>query len=68
MTVLTAADLEAVHTYLARSRPEWRRSMASIRAEGGPWRCGSCDAPSYLCYRCSRCGRDLAGDTTTHAR
>ena len=68
MTVLTTDDIGAVHRYLARSRPEWQRSMASIRAEGGPWYCSSCDGPSLLTYRCSRCGRDLAGDGGTAGR
>lgn len=63
--ILTAADLSGAHPELPT---EWARSMASIRNEGGPWWCSSCDGPSMLCYRCSRCGRDLAGDTTTQGR
>jgi DNA-directed RNA polymerase subunit RPC12/RpoP len=27
--------------------------------------CPACGADSELCYRCSECGRDLAGDTET---
>jgi hypothetical protein len=68
MTVLTADDIGAVHRYIGRNRPEWSRSLASIRAEGGPWYCAACDGPSYLCYRCSKCGRDLAGDGGTSGR
>lgn len=56
------------HTYLAQARPEWARSMASIQSEGGPWWCSSCRSASMLVYRCSICGRDLAGETTTHGR
>jgi hypothetical protein len=62
MTVLTVAKIGDRHRYLARNRPEWSESMATIRAKGGPWWCSSCDAPSYLCYRCSICGRDLADE------
>jgi hypothetical protein len=50
------------HRYLRDNRPEFERSLRSIVNEGGPWPCGSCNAPSYLCYRCSMCGRDLAGE------
>jgi len=68
MTVLDTDMIGEVHRYLARNKPEWSRSMASIKAEGGPWACPSCEAPSYLSYRCSRCGRDLAESTSTHGR
>ena len=69
MTVLTASKLAGRHTYLSTNRPDWRRSMESIKEQGGPWACGSCDAPSYLAYRCSMCGRDLAkSDTSTAGR
>lgn len=60
--ILTAADLAGAHPELP---PGWARSMASVRNEGGPWFCASCRGPSMLDYRCSRCGRDLTGDTTT---
>lgn len=41
---------------------DFRRSMAEIKNRGGPWECpnGACGGPSYLCYRCSKCGKDLA--------
>ena len=68
MTILTASDLGAKHRYLAHARPDWARSMASIRNQGGPWECKSCSSASMLPYRCSICGRDLAGETTTHGR
>lgn len=31
-------------------------------------KCPSCGHHSQTPYRCERCGRDLAGDTTTHGR
>jgi|GEM_PF-5759219 len=65
---LTADAVEGKHTYLAHARPGWQTSMATIRTQGGPWRCPSCRTASLLCYRCSACGRDLAGETTTHGR
>jgi len=68
MTVLSADDLSEVHTYLAENYPTWERSMESITEEGGPWWCPSCQSASYLTHRCSRCGRDLAGNTSTHGR
>ena len=68
MTVLTAADLAGKHSYLATSRPDWRRSMATIRAHGGPWPCPGCGTASVLNYRCSACGRELGGETSTTAR
>lgn len=57
--ILNAAAVGDRHRYLARSRPDWQRSMASIRNVGGPWACPMGHA-SLLCYRCSICGRDLA--------
>jgi hypothetical protein len=69
MTVLTTDDLTPRHAYLASARPDWRASMASIRAQGGPWPCPRAGCgPSMLCYRCSVCGRDLAGSGTTQGR
>lgn len=68
MTVLTAADVAGRHTYLADTRPSWERSMAGIRNEGGPWSCATCSGVSLLMWRCSICGADLAGKTTTHGR
>jgi hypothetical protein len=59
MTVLTAEDVGGRHAHLAEHRPEWRRSMWSIRNDGGPWACPVGHA-SLLIYRCSVCGRDLA--------
>lgn len=58
-TWLTASELAEVHQYLAQANPDWRKSMALIRAQGGPWDCPVCGGPSYLCYRCSKCGKDL---------
>jgi len=68
MTVLTADDVGDVHRYIGRNLPGWSASMATIKAKGGPWYCSSCDGPSLLTYRCSRCGRDLAGDGGTAGR
>lgn len=59
MSVLTADDLAETHPELP---PDWRKSMAQIRWMGGPWECTNCDGPSYLCYRCSKCGTNLAGE------
>ena len=56
MTPLTASMLSATHPCLPAG---WRRGMATIRAQGGPWACGACGGPSYLTYRCSKCGHDL---------
>lgn len=66
--VLTADDVAGEHTYLADARPDWRGSMASIQNVGGPWPCEGCDGASLLPSRCSKCGRDLTGDTTTQGR
>lgn len=60
MTVLTTDDLAGKHSYLAHARPDWQRSMAGVRNEGGPWECNAGHV-SMLCYRCSVCGKDLAG-------
>lgn len=65
MPVLTADALEETHPYLPGG---WQRSMQRIQRDGGPWPCGACDSPSYLCYRCSSCGHDLAGDGSTAGR
>lgn len=65
---LTADDLAGRHAYLAHARPDFERSMAGIRLEGGPWPCGACGNASLLCYRCSACGRDLAEDGSTRGR
>lgn len=55
-TLLSAEELEETHPMLPSG---WRRSMGSIRRDGGPWPCGNCGGPSYLIYRCSRCGNNL---------
>lgn len=34
----------------------------------GPFRCGSCGAFSGKIHRCTVCGHNMAGDTTTNAR
>lgn len=39
---------------------DFRRSMGAIKRRGGPWKCSGCGGPSYLCYRCSKCEKDLA--------
>lgn len=56
---LSAERLADAHPYLATARPEWERSAAAIRREGGPWPCEVCEHKSLLCYRCSICGADL---------
>lgn len=30
--------------------------------------CPNCGADSEKCYRCTECGRDLAGETTTEGQ
>jgi hypothetical protein len=66
MTILDTDDIGDRHQYLADKRPDWRRSMASIRSEGGPWWCQACGSGSLLIYRCSICGRDLVAAGKTH--
>ena len=56
MTTLTAADLAETHPHLPAG---YRFGMAVVRAQGGPWACYACGGPSYLTYRCSKCGHDL---------
>lgn len=65
MTVLRAVDLAESHPYLAANRPGWRKHMELIIRHGGPWECpvDSCGGPSYLSYRCSKCGHDLTEDS-----
>lgn len=67
MTVLNAAALKATHPMLPEG---WRRSMTSIQNDGGPWACpaAACGGPSYLPWRCSRCGHNLADDGSTAGR
>lgn len=67
MTVLTADDVGERHSYLAKARPDWRGTMTRIRRQGGPWACGTCDAASLLCYRCSVCGADLTGAASSQS-
>jgi len=67
MTVLTTADVGDRHRYLARARPEWQSSMASVRNAGGPYECRAGHA-SLLSYRCSVCGTDLADKGSTAGR
>lgn len=62
---LNGHDISDAHDYLAKARPNWSASMAAIKNRGGPWNCQGCGGPSYLSYRCSKCGRDLAGDGTS---
>lgn len=59
---LNGTDISGAHSYLADAWPDWTSSMAQITNQGGPWKCETCDAASLLCYRCSKCGADLAGD------
>ena len=58
-TVITPETVGEAHPMLPDG---YRRSMGTIKRLGGPWKCpsGACGGPSYLCYRCSKCGRDLA--------
>ena len=65
MPVLKADDLADTHQYLATARPDWQSSLGAIRNQGGPWDCPGCGGPSYLCYRCSKCGKDLARGSTS---
>lgn len=65
MTVLTADQLADAHPMLPSG---WQRSMTRIRRGGGPWTCKACGGPSYLCYRCSACGKDLAGKGSAEDR
>lgn len=53
---LTAEKLAETHPNLPDG---WSRSMGYIRRVGGPWDCECCGGPSYLLYRCSKCGYDL---------
>lgn len=32
------------------------------------YHCTACGGESDVCYRCTECGRDLAGDTTTEGQ
>lgn len=57
MVILDADLLAATHPWLP---DDWARSMAQIRRAGGPWACDACGGPSYIVYRCSACGADLA--------
>lgn len=65
--MLTTDDLAGRHRYLARNRPDWTGSMASIRNVGGPWACPNGHA-SLLVYRCSICGKDLASNSSTQGQ
>lgn len=68
MATLDADDLADAHPYLAKAWPQWSRSMASIKLDGGPWPCDTCPGPSYLTYRCSKCGADLTTAKATSGR
>ncbi len=59
MTVLTAEMLTETHPVLPYG---WRKDMHTIKKQGGPWKCPSCNGPSYLVYRCSSSGRDLCDE------
>lgn len=63
MPVLTVEDIGDRHRYLSDARPDWARSMASIKTDGGPWPCSTCDGVSFLFYRCSICGAELEHTT-----
>lgn len=56
MVVLTEEEIGDVHVMLPDG---FRRSMSEIKNRGGPWECDTCGGPSYVCYRCSKCGADL---------
>lgn len=58
MTTLTSEALTETHPNL---KPGFRRSMQQIKRRGGPFDCEACGGPSYQCYRCSKCGHNLAG-------
>jgi len=59
---LNGTDISDGHPYLASAWPNWSSSMSAVQNQGGPWRCKTCDSASLLCYRCSKCGKDLTGD------
>lgn len=67
MSILTASQLADTHPMLP---DDWRASMPAIRRDGGPWTCdaASCGGPSYLCYRCSKCGNNLCEEGSNTAR
>jgi len=55
---LSAEELAETHPNLPS---DWSMSMQSIKSRGGPWACPGCGGPSYVEYRCSKCGKDLVG-------
>lgn len=64
---MTPKDIPG-HDYLRENHEDWEKGMATLRAEGWPWWCESCSTASFLPWRCSKCGRDLASEGTTTAR
>lgn len=60
IAILSAPELAGAHPMLPSG---WSRSMQRIRQDGGPWPCDACGGPSYLIYRCSKCGHNLCGDS-----
>lgn len=57
---MTPEDLPG-HTYLVENRPDWRKGLSTIKAQGGPWGCSTCGTASFLVYRCSKCGAPEPG-------
>ena len=67
MARLNGTTVDDAHAYLAKARPDFDRAMGAIRNEGGPWPCPTCGGASLLCYRCSKCGAELHGESSTTA-
>lgn len=62
MPTFTTDDLPG-HNYLQQTADDgWCVGLATLRAQGGPWWCSRCRTASFLCYRCSACGADLAAE------
>lgn len=58
---IRAAELEETHPEMPAY---YRTTIGKLLAKGWPdgYRCANCDGlPSYVPWRCTRCGADLAG-------
>lgn len=69
----TADERDDTEPDLSERRRERKRERGGTMDRAtfgkyGPYICGSCGEPSVDCYRCSECGHDLTGDTTTSGR